>query len=98
MKHLLGAVLAALLLSSCATQSFDINQPVGPADQATLDTSQPFFISGLGQSTLVDAAEVCGGAGQVARVETEMTVLDSILGGLTFGIYTPRTARVYCLP
>ncbi len=98
MKHLLGAVLLTMLLSSCATQSFDINPPVGPTDQATLEESQPFFISGLGQDTLVDAAEVCGGAGQVARVETEMTVLDSILGGLTFGIYTPRTARVYCLP
>lgn len=97
MKHLFGAVLVTVLLSGCATQRFDINSPVSPAGQATLDTSQAFFVGGIGQNTIVDAAEVCGGADKVAGVETELTFLDGLLSGLTGGIYSPRTARVYCL-
>ena len=98
MKTLLSALLVTLLLSSCATQSFDINSPVAPSDQATLDTSQTFFVGGVGQSASVDAAEVCGGAENVARVETELSFLDGLFAGLTGSIYSPRTARVYCSP
>ncbi len=97
MKHLIGAILLAGLLSSCATQRFNVNAPVGPAGEPTLDTSQAFFIEGLGQNTMVDAAEVCGSAENIASVEVEETFLDGLLGFLSAGIYTPRTARVYCL-
>jgi len=98
MKTLLSAVLVIMVLSGCATQSFDVNPPVGPSDQATLDTSQTFFVGGIGQSATVDAAEVCGGAENVARIETEMSFLDGLFAGLTGSIYSPRTARVYCSP
>ncbi len=97
MKRLISTFFVVALLAGCATQSFDINPAVGPTGQATTDTSQPFFVGGIGQSTMTDAAEVCGGAANIARVETELTVLDSLLSALTGGIYSPRTARVYCL-
>ena len=96
MKTLLSTVLVIMVLSGCATQSFDVNPPVGPSDQATLDTSQTFFVGGVGQSAVLDAAEVCGGAENVARVETEMSFLNGLFTGLTGSIYSPRTARVYC--
>ena len=96
MKHVFGAVLLAALLSSCATQSFDINPPVAPVNQATLEESQPFFLYGVGQNSYVDAAEVCGGAQNIARIEVEQSALDSVLAFLTGNIYSPRTARVYC--
>lgn len=96
---LFAGVLTVTLLAGCATQSFDINPPLTPTSpgQATVEESQPFFVGGVSQSTLIDAAAVCGGADRVARVETETTVLDSILSFVTGGIYSPRTARVYCL-
>ena len=97
MKSVLGAVFLIAILSGCATQRFTVNAPVGPANAATSETSQAFFIEGLGQETVLDAAEVCGGAQNVASVEVEETFLDGLLGVLTGGIYTPRTARVYCL-
>lgn len=97
MKHIFGAVLATLLLSSCATQSFDVNSPIAPTSEPTLEESQPFFVYGVGQDSVVDAAEVCGGAAKIARVEVEQNALDSVLAFLTGSIYSPRTARVYCL-
>ena len=96
MKHLIGTVLLIGLLGGCATQAFDVNPPVGPTSQPTLEESQPFFLYGVGQDSYVDAAEVCGGAANVARIEVEQNALDSVLAFLTGNIYTPRTARVYC--
>jgi hypothetical protein len=96
MKHLLAVLLVTVLLSSCATQRFDVNPAVGPSGEPTLDESQPFFVGGIGQSTTTDAAAVCGGAENIASVETEMSFIDGLLAGLTGTIYSPRTARVYC--
>ncbi len=96
MKHVIGAILLAGLLGGCAMQSFDINPAVGPLGQADLETSQVFFLEGIAQGATVDAAQVCGGAGNVIRVEVEQNVLDNVLRVITAGIYTPRTARVYC--
>jgi hypothetical protein len=45
---------------------------------------------------MVDAAKVCGGADKVSRVEVQETFPNVLLSIVTFGIYTPREARVYC--
>ncbi len=97
MKYLLGAFVLTLFLSGCATQRFNVNGPVAPQSTPSLETSQPFFIGGIGQESSLNAATVCGGAQNVASVETEMTFLDGLLSAITGNIYTPRTAKVYCL-
>lgn len=94
MKHLISITLACLLLSACATQTFDINGGAGAAP--TKQSRQHFFLSGLGQQKGVNAAAVCGGGDRVARVEVQQTFVDAIFGAFTMGIYTPRNARVYC--
>lgn len=81
-------------VSGCAQQTFKIN---GAAEGvAKEDTMQPFFIAGIGQTQKMDAAAICGGASKVAAVESQTTFLDGVMGMLTWGIYTPRDARVYC--
>lgn len=61
-----------------------------------MEKSQAFFVSGIGQKQTVNAARICGGLDKVIKVEVEQTFLDILLGQVTFGIYTPRSARVYC--
>lgn len=97
MKSVLGAVFLIVVLSGCATQRFEVNGAVAPTSQANLEESQPFFVYGVGQDSIVDAAEVCGGAANIASIEVEQSALDSVLAFLTANIYSPRTARVYCL-
>ncbi len=97
MKSVLGAAFLIAIFSGCATQRFEVNGAVAPTTQADLEESQPFFLYGVGQDSTVDAAEVCGGAANIASVEVEQNALDSVLAFLTGNIYTPRTARVYCL-
>lgn len=96
MKKIITTVLmgSALLASGCATQTALIQ----PAQQVTptFSKSQSFFIGGIGQTQSVNAAEVCGGAANVAKVQTIQSPTDVALGVVTFGIYTPRTAKVFC--
>ncbi|MBT0569840.1 hypothetical protein KIK84_05845 [Curvibacter sp. CHRR-16] len=50
----------------------------------------------MGQKKTVDAAQVCGGADKVKGVAVEESAGNVLLSIVTLGIYTPRTARVYC--
>lgn len=84
----------ALALGGCATQRFDV-QSSGSQTPA-YDVAQTFFVGGIGQIRDVDAANVCGGAKNVQRVETQLTPANIGLNLLTLGIYSPRQIRVYC--
>lgn len=94
-KLLITAVMGSVFLASgCATQTGLIQ----PTQKITPEytKSQTFFIGGIGQEHTLNAAEVCGGAQNVAKVQTVQEAKDIALGLVTLGIYTPRTAKVFC--
>jgi hypothetical protein len=95
-KPVLATLVAVTLLAGCANQRFNVagELPANPA--AKSEDSQTFFLSGIGQMKSVDAAKICGGASKVDGVAVEQAPLDLLYGIVTLGIYTPRTARVYC--
>jgi len=87
-------ILTVIALTGCATQTYNIN-----GDTTALPTqekSQAFFLQGIGQQKNMNAADICGGAENIIKVESEETFINILLRVVTFGIYTPRTARVYC--
>lgn len=94
MKKVLFSAVIVALMSGCATQSFTMQKQASA--EPTKEVMQSFFISGLGQTQELNAAEICGGADKVAKVEAHLNFIDGLLGTLSFGIYTPRTAKVYC--
>lgn len=87
-------VAIAIVLYGCSAQTFNINGATG--ETPTSQHSQHFFISGIGQEKITDAARICGGVENIIKVEAQQTFLNGLLGFLTFGIYTPRDAKVYC--
>lgn len=93
MKNMILSACLALAVSGCAQQSF-----VMSADKSQLseETSQHFFVEGIGQTKELNAAEICGGVENVSKVEVQQTFANGLLSAVTFGIYTPRDARVYC--
>jgi len=91
---LAGVLVCSTLLLGCAAQTFTING--GNSEVPTTQESQIFFISGLGQEQTTDAAKVCGGVDKIIKVEAQHTFVNGLLGAITFGIYTPRDAKVYC--
>jgi uncharacterized lipoprotein YajG len=94
MKKLMIAVATTMMLAGCAQQSFKVKNDIAETPKQV--TTHHFFVSGIGQSKTIDAAAVCGGADKVVRTEVQQTFVDGLLGVVTFGIYTPRDARVYC--
>lgn len=94
MKKLIMVAMVAAAVSGCAQQSFSVNKGITTTPQQV--TTHHFFVSGIGQSKQIDAAQVCGGADKVVRTEVQQTFVNGLLGFVTFGIYTPREARVYC--
>ncbi len=88
--HLLSCLI---VLTACATQTFKMSTGGGVE---SINQAQTFFIHGLGQEKTLDAAKVCGGQEKVIKVQSEMTFLNGLISTITFGIYTPRQARVYC--
>jgi hypothetical protein len=96
LKALLATACAGVMLMGCANQRFNVGGETPAATSAKLTDSQTFWVDGIGQNTTVDAAQVCGGANKVVAVEVEQTGANVLLGIVTLGIYTPRTARVHC--
>ena len=85
--------LTVVLATGCAQQTFVMN---GDDTTPTTNKAQAFFVGGIGQTKTINAAEVCGGADKVQKVESQTTFLNGVLQLVTFSIYTPRQARVYC--
>ncbi|OOF45874.1 lipoprotein bor [Rodentibacter trehalosifermentans] len=95
MKKFLMTLLATttLLLSACSTQTAYVKSQTG---KLTLEDNQTFFLFGVGQEETVNAVKVCGSEEKIAKVESQLTGKNILLGLVTLGIYTPRMARVYC--
>lgn len=94
MKNIVLVAFIALM-TGCATQTY--NLAGGAASEVpTKQVSQSFFVEGIGQHKNINAAQICGGVDKVIKVETKAEVTDVLLGIVTLGIYTPRTAKVYC--
>ena len=94
MNKVILLIFVSIVIGGCSTQTYIVNG--GSSAEPTKEEMQAFFVYGLGQEIEVNASDVCGGPEKVAKVESKLTFLDGFLGTITFGIYTPRTSKVYC--
>jgi uncharacterized lipoprotein YajG len=72
---MLNIALCITALSGCAAQTFIVNGDI--PSKATTQESQTFFISGLGQEQITDAAAVCGGSQNIIKVQAKICLLFS---------------------
>ena len=91
---MLLATALALLITGCAQQTFTVqNKPAAVALKETI--THHFFVSELGRRNR-RCSQICGGAENVVKTETQQTFVNGLPGFITLGIYTPLEARVYC--
>ena len=76
-----------------AQQTFTVQNK--PAAVAPKEPSRLFLFLELGRRKL-SMRQICGGAENVVKTETQQTFVNGLLGFITLGIYTPLEARVYC--
>lgn len=87
-------LIILFLLSSCGTVTINNTQKVithGPDYQER----KHFFLFGTVRNHIVDINKVCKSKSAL-QMRTEFTPMDTVYGIITFGIYTPRTASVWC--
>ncbi|WP_430460336.1 Bor family protein [Thalassolituus sp. LLYu03] len=86
---------AFLLLSACS--SVTIRPYGGEKDTAQPDyqVSKPFYWFGLSGEHEVNTSLICGQR-RVMQMQAVTTLADWLQGLVTLGIYSPRTAKVWC--
>ena len=92
-KSALAAAVAALFSSTaCYHAVVETGRPAG-----TTVVQKPWvntFIFGLVQAQEINVGAECPGG--VAKVETQQTFLNGLVGAITFGLYTPQSATITC--
>ncbi len=99
MKKIIVAVVALVMVSSCATQTFLVDKNIKrevPSSNPHFSKWSHFFLSGIGQDDVQNAAQLCQESGGVSFVEAKQTVGQVLVNIATLGIYTPRTMNIYC--
>lgn len=89
---LLVVSAAAVVLTGCYHAVVDTGRPAGD-----VVISKPWansFVYGLVPPPVEQTAQQCKSG--VAKVETQHSFLNSLVGGITWGIYTPMTITVTC--
>lgn len=87
------SVFLCVTFAGCATQTAVISTGQGVVAKEEV---QPFFVYGISQTQSINAAQVCGSADRVVKVERSQSLLNGFLRFISQGIYTPYDAKVYC--
>jgi hypothetical protein len=65
------------------------------ATKPTFEQRQDFYLWGLVGESHIDTKQVCAHSHPV-QMQSQVTVVDGLLGLVTLGIYSPETAKVWC--
>ena len=99
MKKLLICLGLALSLSACGSDHiirFNLGQQQQTEKaQPSYEGKSHFFLWGMWQKTDYDLKNVCYIRG-INAIETHWTLYDSLMNGLTMGIYAPESFSIYC--
>lgn len=98
MKKLLICIGLALALSACSSDHimrFSFNRDQIAENKPSYQGRSHFFLWGMLQKTNYSLANVCQANG-INAIETHWTLFDSLMGGLTMGIYAPESYSIYC--
>ena len=91
-------IFALLFVFSCEKQQFNVSSKNKFAEVTIAPTYEEWdnlFFWGLTPTAKHDATAMCSGA-EVEMVGTKKSFSQSLLGVITYGIYSPRTYQVQC--
>ena len=98
MKKFFICICLTLALSACGSDHiirFNLSQQQYIETEPTYEGKSHFFLWGMWQKTDYNLAYMCPGRG-IKAIDTHWTWYDSLMGGLTMGIYAPESFAIYC--
>ena len=91
-----GGVVFAVALTGCASVTITPNGEQKLTSEPTYESSEAFYFWGLTPDVKeVNVSDICPGNG-VRQMQAQNTFMDGLLGAVTFGIYAPRSVKVWC--
>lgn len=94
--HLLLFLLLAIFSTACQTVTISPKgKTIRYSSTPQYQETQNFFLFGLIGESTVNLRSVCPGRA-IKQMQTQKTFLNGFLTVITLGIYTPRTASVWC--
>jgi len=98
MKKFLICIGLALTLSACSSDHI-MRFNLAPQQNAPTEPSyagrKHFFFWGMWQKANYNLVNACPVKG-INAIEAHWTLYDSLMGGLTMGIYAPESYSIYC--
>ncbi len=88
-------LLVITAISACSTVTIRPQGGSKDSSQADYIDSKPFYFGGPIGKHKVDVNKACEGK-EVTQMQTVTTSSDWFFSLITLGIYTPRTAKVWC--
>ena len=98
MKKLLICIGLALTLSACGSDHiirFNLEPQQEVNTTPTYEGRSHFFFWGMWQKTDYNLLNICYPR-SVSAIDAHWTFYDSLMGGLTMGIYAPESYAIYC--
>lgn len=93
-KVFCGAVVLALL-SACSTVTIRPSGGEKVSSAPTYQDSKSYFFWGLAGTQEINVADICGGK-KTTQMQSQYTFGDGFKSLITLGIYSPKTAKVWC--
>lgn len=84
-------------LASCANQKVILSDNMERDFLPAYKQDQTFFLSGVAQKVEVPLKQICGSNEKTHSFEVRQSFVNGLLHSLTYGIYSPREAAIYCV-
>lgn len=98
MKKFLICIGLALTLSACSSDHiirFNLDKQQTAETTPSYEGRVHFFFWGMWQKANYNLTKVCPIRG-INAIDAHWTLYDSLMGGLTMGIYAPESYSIYC--
>jgi hypothetical protein len=94
MRQSLVALVAFMLITTAGCYHATVETGLTPSNEVIRETFASSWVYGLVPPKAIDAKLKCTHG--VARVETQLSFVNQLVGFLTLGIYTPMEITVTC--
>jgi hypothetical protein len=95
MNKIIISLLLGAFLIGCSKVTIRPDGKPATSRSADYQASEHYFLFTIIGENTVNVTDVCGDK-KVEQMQSRFTFVNQLLGGITFGIYTPKTAKVWC--
>ncbi len=88
-------LIAAAFATACSTATIRPQGGERISGDPNYEESKSYFFWGLSGEHDINVAEICKDKG-VEQMQSQFTFLDGVKTVFTLGIYSPKTAKVWC--